>query len=365
MIGDHATIPGHWAALNAAREGHRRCHEDIEALKHKGCEPPCEDISTCARCCGAILDRIHDRYRDTRRGAGATASDEWFSQRTAFLMTLDNMFAEAKEGKLELRAIGAAIESEKEAWYRLVLRRHPDFVMVSDRHVDQDAVRNILDDPDRSREELVSTVWEAVGKPTDWSTRVDAFAEKVAAAGGNKAKLRDLYASEFFKDSDGKVLDHAQPYLDMLLGSSGADSGGLSGDGGDGGMPMEEVVGRIIASKKESKALQAERDKARSEMEAVRRAKTAFEQSKADAKGRLRDAQARAVDERLYDLPACAACGGDAARAPYLISCALCQAFGQMGCNDQSLTVYCSEDCRQKAEVRNLQHLTSFPPSSY
>jgi hypothetical protein len=323
-------LPEHWTKLNAARQQLSLLGDDVEAIK-RACEETCgkKHVLQCTDCYPKVLNRMFARYRDHKEG-------EWFSQRSAFIFSLETLFSKAKDRELDLGEIEADIESEKEAWYRWVLRRHTEFLAVSD-GADQDEVRSILDDPDRSREALVSMVWEAVGKPDNWSSRVDAFSEKVAAAGDDSAALKKIYVDEFFKDATtGEVPEEARPYLEQYEASPETR--------------LEDIVDQIVHANRDGKSSQAQRDTHQRRLDELRRAKTAFEQNRVRNKGLHNGSAAPAVSEKLYSLPNCSICekGVD---PKDVLSCALCQAASHLR-GEGPLQVYCSETCNQKGQVR-------------
>ncbi|KAM0670296.1 hypothetical protein ACQRIU_000691 [Beauveria bassiana] len=286
-------LPEHWSELNAARRQRHLCVADVNKLK-SSCVKDCgkKHVAECRECYRKVLDRLRKRYSESR-------DREWFSQRRAFLQELDDMFTDAKDYNGSLQAIEAHIESEKEAWYRWVLRRHPDFLEVAEHNAPLEEMRGMLGDPDRSREELVAMMWQGVGKPDDWSDRVDKFAEKVSALKDQPEELKKLYILEFFKDEkQDRVLDYAQPYLDQYQASDR--------------MTLEQIVGRIVDDNHRSKSSQSQRDTHASRLDELRRAKTAFEQKRKESKALLREAQAN------------------------------------------KLTVYCSEECYRKGQEEHI-----------
>jgi len=325
--GSGSALPEHWTELNAARKNRQLCAEDVAAIK-KSCETADEGgvkhVAESPSHFSQALDRMLARYKDS-------SDREWFSERGAVLFGLDNMFAEAKEWKTSLKDIDASIGSEKEAWYRWVLRKYPEFLCVADSGVDQDEVRRILDDPDRSGEELVAMVSRAVGMPEDWSSRLDAFAEKVAA--GDAAAVKKLYIEEFFKDrSTGETLEHAQKYLDMYES--------------DPDMRLEDIIDKIISANREDRSSQAQRETKQQHLNQLQRARTAFEQNKARNKSLQLGAQTNKVHERYYSLPPCAVCGKNVDPSG-VISCPLCHMVVHMG-GEAGMTVYCSDECHDK-----------------
>lgn len=320
-------LPEHWSELNASRSQRSLCANDVAKLKAT-CAEKCGKsyVTECKDCYGLVLDRMRTRYSESQE-------KEWFSQRRAFLQELDDLFTDAKDNKVSLKTIEAHIESEKEAWYRWVLRRNPDFLEVSEHETPLEEMRGMLDDPDRSREELVAMMWQGVGKPDNWSQNVDTFAEKVAALKGQQEELKKLYIAEFFKrGTEGPVLDHAQPYLDEYQNS---DS-----------MMLEKVMGRIVEDNQRGKSSQQQRDVHTGRLDELRRARTAFEQKRKESKALRQKDQIR---PELYDLPPCATCRR-AVPTEDVFSCSLCQAIVQMG-GSGKMTVYCSEDCGQTGQV--------------
>lgn len=334
-------LPEHWSELNAARSQRSLCVADVQKLKSsciKGCGK--RHVSECKDCYAKVLDRMRKRYSESQER-------EWFSQRRAFLQELDDLFTDAKDCNGSLQAIEAHIESEKEAWYRWVLRRHPDFLEVAEHDASLEDMRGMLGDPDRSREELVAMMWRGVGKPDNWSEKADIFVKKVAELKDKPTELKKLYITEFFKrDGNDGVLDHAQSYLDEYQAS---DS-----------LTLEQIVGRIVDDNHRSKSSQNQRDTHASRLDELRRAKTAFEQKRKESKALLRQTQAKS---ELYDLPPCAVCQRTV-RADDVFSCSLCQTIVQMG-GSGKLTVYCSEDCYHTGQVSDTKRVCHVMETKY
>lgn len=322
-------MPEHWTELSVAKRQKQQCSEDVAAIK-AACKKDCgkDNVAECQQCYGKIIDRLRSRYSESEER-------EWFAQRRAFLHELDGLFQDAKDRKRSLKSIEARIESEKEAWYRWVLRRYPEFIAVSDRGLNQDELRSMLDDPDKSREELVKTMLEGIGKPADWPAGVDGFAEKAGAAKDNPAELKKLYIAEFFiNQSTGEALANAQKYLDEYRDNDN--------------MTLEEIIDKIVRDFQQSRSSLPQREGHQRRLDELRRAKTAFEQNKMQAKS-LRGAQAGTAGPELYQLPPCSVCGKDIDSSDVL-SCGLCQALVQIG-GESKMTVYCSEACYSKGHV--------------
>jgi hypothetical protein len=322
-------MPEHWTELNVARRQKKLCSEAVEAIK-ESCKKECgkDNAVDCQQCYGKLMDRLRARYSESEER-------EWFAQRRAFLHELDGLFQDAKDHKRSLKSIEARIESEKEAWYRWVLRRYPEFIAVSDRGVDQGELRSMLDDPDKSREELVKTMLNGIGKPSDWPAGVDSFAEKVGANKDNVAELKKLYVAEFFiNQSTGEAFANAHKYLDEYRNSEN--------------VTLEDIIDKIVQDFQLGRSSQPQREAHQRRLDELRRAKTAFEQNKMQAKS-MRGAQAVNAGPELYDLPPCSVCGKKVGGND-VISCSLCQALVQIG-GKATLTVYCSEACYSKGHV--------------
>lgn len=317
------SVPERWTELNNARRQRRQCAEDVAHLK-RACEDAHhkEHVVQCADCYGKIVDRMLTRYRN---GEGR----EWFAGRTAFLQELEAMFHEVKQQRRRLEQVEARISSEKEAWYRWMLREHPAFLAVAEKGAHQTKLRSLLDDLDQTRGGLVKSMWEGMGQPDGWSHRVDDFTEKVAATGGDEAKLRDIYKAEFLLNlAAGDVQDHAQPFLDEYQNNRTTT--------------MEDIVDSIVKEDQLNRTSQWQRDAHVKRLDELRRAKTAFEQNKS------RDRGSRPREE-LYDLPPCLVCQGPV-DVKDIFSCSVCQILCQMR-NERQMTVYCSEDCYYRGHV--------------
>ncbi|KAF4333651.1 hypothetical protein FBEOM_12521 [Fusarium beomiforme] len=251
---------------------------------------------------------------------------EWFSQRRAFLNELDVMFTDVKDHKkIDLKSIEDSIASEKEAWYRWVLRMHPQFLSVGDSGADQDELRSMLDDPVKRWEELTERIWEGVGKPANWEADVDSLTEQITLAKNDAASLKQIYINFFFKDSQtGEVVEDAQQYLEAYAASDT--------------MSIEQVIDRIAQDHKASLTTEPQRDSHRSRLDELRRAKMAFEQNRLQNKSQAQANQTPAISQDLYNLPPCAA-------------------LAHMG-GRRELTVWCSDVCLSKGsgDHNELEH---------
>ncbi|RDA89291.1 hypothetical protein CP532_6215 [Ophiocordyceps camponoti-leonardi (nom. inval.)] len=358
-------LPEHWTELSAAKRQRKLCAEDVKAIQ-RSCSKECgkKNLTECSDCYGKALDRMRRRYTESRER-------EWFSQRRAFLHELEGLFQEAKEGKRSLESIEARIESEKEAWYRWVLRRYPEFIAVAEgggeggasssspSSSSQDDLRSMLDDPDRSRTELVNMMLRGVGAPPGGPSAIEAFAEKVSAS-DDKASLKALYLGEFFSSEEA---GGARKYLDgYRTGGTGTGTGNnedASSNQKD-NSSLEDVIDAIVSDLKQSRASQPARTAQQKRLDELRRAKTAFEQNKSQVRSQALSRRAAAnaaaavaaaaVREELYDLPPCFVCRSPVP-ATGVLSCSLCQAVSQL-CGDGggggTMTVYCSESCLAK-----------------
>ncbi|XP_044721798.1 uncharacterized protein HRG_04713 [Hirsutella rhossiliensis] len=326
-------MPEHWTELSAARKQRQLCSEEIRALR-SSCDQACgkKPVTECHSCYGKSLDRMRLRYTESQ-------DREWFTQRKAFLHELEGLFHDAKDDKRSLDFIESRIESEKEAWYRWVLRKYPEFIAVSDHGANQDELRGMLDDPDRSRQELVTMMLEGIGTPADWPSSVDALADKAAAIKGDAAELKKLYTAQFFMNrTSDQVLQNANKYLEEYKASES--------------VTLEDIIDRIAADMKESRNSQPQRDYHQRRLDELRRAKTAFEHDKAQAKSRASGNQASTASEKLGNLPPCHVCQRTVDPSAVL-SCCLCQVVTQMGGSDK-LTVYCTEECLLKGHEEHV-----------
>ncbi|PTD05833.1 hypothetical protein FCULG_00002546 [Fusarium culmorum] len=321
-------LPEHWTELSAARIHRQQCADEVDTIK-KTCLEECgkRSVVDCEKCFPKVLDRMRARYCDAE-------GREWFSQRRAFLNELDVLFTDIKDHKkMDLKTIEDSIASEKEAWYRWVLRMYPRFLSTGDSGADPDELRAMLDDPVKRREELIERIWEGVGKPANWEADVDSLTEKIATVRNDAAALKQLYITFFFKDSKtGEVVENAQPYLEAYETSDT--------------MSIEQVIDRIAQDLKASLTTEPQRDTHRSRLDELRRAKMAFEQNRLQNKSRAQASQTPAISDYLYDLPPCSVCAKPM-DPKNVLSCPLCQALVQLG-GRQKMTVYCSDECLDK-----------------
>lgn len=324
-------LPEHWTELSAARIHRQQCADEVDTIK-RTCLEECgkRSVVDCEKCFPKVLERMRSRYCDAE-------GREWFSQRRAFLNELDVLFTDVKDHKkMDLKAIEDSIASEKEAWYRWVLRMYPRFLSVGDRGADPDELRAMLDDPVKRREELIERIWEGVGKPVNWESDVESLIEKMGAVKNDATALKQLYIDLFFKDSEtGDAVENAQPYLEAYETSDT--------------MSIEQVIDRIALDLKASRTTEPQRDTHRGRLDELRRAKMAFEQNRLQNKSRAQANQTPAVSDYLYDLPPCSVCS-KSVDAKNVLSCPLCQALVQLG-GRRRMTVYCSDECQGKGFV--------------
>lgn len=330
MAKERHALPEHWTELSAARIHGQQLAEQLDEMRTT-CYKECgkTDITKCEKCYPKALDKIRARYCDAQ-------DREWFSQRTAFLIETDMLLTDVSKGKIGLGLIESSIASEKEAWYRWVLRTYPGFLAAGGNNVDQEELRDMLNDPDVSREDLFESIWKGVGRPEEWSDDVETLANAVVTAKDNPSELKKLYISLFFKDRrTGQVLEYAQKYLDAYEASDA--------------MTIEEVMDMIAHDQAASMNTQPQRDGHKARLDELRRAKMAFEANRAQNKSRAQAAQTPAIADDLYDLPPCLVCE-KAVDTKSVIACPICQAVSQMG-GQKKFTVYCSDECYNKGNV--------------
>jgi hypothetical protein len=340
------SLPEHWKELRAARQHQSQCAQDIEAIKSTCAAQHGNDtikhITQCPDCYPKVIDRMLQRFHhddDNQR-------HEWFAQRKAFIVGLEAQFAKVKDKTLDLASIEQSLDIEKEAWYRGLLRKHYESFILSDNGVSAEELKAAMEDSDRSRDELVAMVWKSIGSPEDWEKRLDIFMEKLSKI-QTPAELKSLYVDEFFKDrTTGETIEGAQQYLDRYLQAPASTEAEVQ-------TSLADVIASIISVQRDGKSSQGQRDAHQARLDELRRAKTAFEHNKAMTKAQQQSAaQAAAVGEQLYDLPPCAVCAGVVA-ATDVLSCPVCQVVCQMG-GERTMTVYCSEECHDKGQVRSL-----------
>jgi hypothetical protein len=328
-------LPTPWHELSVARTLSRSLREDVEKLRST-CET--EDsknhVVECDKCYRKILERIQERYT-------GTTENNWFSDRQGFKIELEAQLQAAKEGEESLSNIETNIELEKQAWYRKLLQNNIEILELGDSEFSRDELLSTLADLDRPIADVIAQVWEALGSPEKWTQQVDGFVDKVTSAGTDAEALKKLYAAHFFRDhSSNEVLENAQPYLE---GYENGQKGGL-----------EDVLQWLMRDLSSGKATQAQRTLYRKRLDELSRAKTAFEQNKAQAKGRTRDAQEPAVATDLASLPPCHVCQRSVDRKD-TFSCSLCQAMLQLASAEvkekRKLTVYCSQECFYEGHV--------------
>lgn len=318
-----------WTELIASRRQRQKCADDVEELK-RTCEKECgkKHIVECEQCYKQVLERMRQRYADS-------SEKEWFTERRAFISELDGAFNDAKNYHKNVEAIEASIEAEKEAWYRWVFRKNPEYLQVADHSPALQQLRDLLDDPECSRDELVTAMWRGVGKPDDWEAKLEEFLPRVDALNGKDDELRKMYLPEFFLDEAGQPLEHAQGCFEEFRD--------------DKTKTIQDIATSIALDNQRARSAQPQRDNQVKRLDELRRAKTAFEQNRLHAKRLLSQAQHVKVRDEFRTLPPCVVCGNLVLRED-VISCSLCQTILQLG-GDIGLTLYCTDECFQEGHV--------------
>ncbi|PHH68312.1 hypothetical protein CDD80_7613 [Ophiocordyceps camponoti-rufipedis] len=221
------SLPEHWTELTASRQQRALCLTALQALQRSCTETHHKtSLPDCPPCHAQALDVLKRRYTESPRR-------EWFTQRRAFLHELEGLFQDVGEGRRGVEAVEARVEAEKEAWYR------------------------------------------GVGMPDGGMEAVDAFAEKVSSIINSTAptpteepqQLKDVYISTFFTPTPPSLT----PYLESYRTSS---------------QPLEAIIDAIVSDMSLSRANQPARHHHSARLNELRRAKSAFELNRLQAKSR-------------------------------------------------------------------------------
>lgn len=322
-------IPELWTGLISSRRQRQKCADDVEELK-RACEKDCakQHVIQCEGCYHKVLERMRQRYADS-------TDPEWFSERKAFISELDGVFNDAKQYRNTVSGIEARVEAEKEAWYRWVFRKHPEYLQVSEDGPPLEVLREMLDDPECNRTDLIAAMWRGVGKTDNWQPKLEEFVEKVNGLAGHEEELRKLYLSRFFLDEAGNPVEHADECTRAFKQNQQKT--------------IQGIATQIALENQRARSSQPQRDNHVKRLDELRRAKTAFEQNRMQAKRLQNQAQSMPIKEEFKVLPRCVSCKNVVARED-VISCSLCQTYLQMGGNG-GLTLYCTVDCYQEGHV--------------
>ncbi|KAF4583070.1 hypothetical protein GQ602_006214 [Ophiocordyceps camponoti-floridani] len=244
------SLPEHWTELTAARQQRNLCLTALQNLQRTCTQTHHKtSLPDCPPCHAQALDLLKRRYTESPRR-------EWFTQRRAFLHELEGLFQDVGEGRRGVEAVEARVEAEKEAWYRSELR-------------------GMLDEAERSRGELVALMVRGVGMPEGGMEAVNAFAEKVSSIINStpttdtteSQQLKDLYVTTFFTPTPPSL----SRYLESYRNSS---------------KPLEAIMDEIVSDISLSRANQPARHHHSGRLDELRRAKSAFELNRMQAKSR-------------------------------------------------------------------------------
>lgn len=288
-------------------------------------------MSDCPECYAKVLETMRAQY-------GESQGREWFSQRSAFLEELNALFNDGTNRTRNLPVIEKRIESEKEAWYRWVMRTYPAFLTSGDRDVDPGLLRSMLNDPDTSRDELSKRVWERLGQSEQWSKDVDLVVDLLGEGMEQTRELKKVFIRLLFMDSEtNEPLPYSRKYLEIYERSNW--------------MGPEDIVDRIVQDEQATMTSQSQRDEHLARLADLHRARTAMEQTRQKAKSQAAQAsQTPTIAEELYNLPPCEVCQ-KVVPPEEVFSCVLCQLLTQIG-GKHKLTVYCSQECYENGHVR-------------
>ncbi|AEO65050.1 uncharacterized protein THITE_2111602 [Thermothielavioides terrestris NRRL 8126] len=316
-------------------------------------------LISCPQCYEAVLEAFRARYLGfkPRPTAGSPAADqqpqqqqqqqqqnqeqqrEWFASRRAFLSDLDDLISSAKEYQVSPQAVDDRVREERSRWYaervrasllRLVVEDPSSRAAVFEKLEDLSSASALGADPVRLAREVAEILSRG---PLAAERGTGDLPGKLAAAtdgAGSAEVLRDA----FFVAEDGTVPADHQKYLDMLLRQ---------------GLSMEQVVDRILEERQAAAGAKEQAAKLSQRLDELRRARAAHEAQKSRKAQRRESLALQKVPDELYDLPACAVCGGAPSTRDYFC-CSICTILADRGIQ-QRQTLFCSAKCEENGHA--------------
>ncbi|KAL2172613.1 hypothetical protein VTG60DRAFT_4732 [Thermothelomyces hinnuleus] len=305
-----------------------------------------KSLVTCPQCYEAVLDAFRSRYLGSSPNSGAegpgsgqkqqAARQEWFASRPAFVSALNLLVDSAKEYQISPREIDDRVREERARWYAERVRSLLLRLMVEDPS-GRGAVFEKLED--LSSGDAVALAREVAdilskGPFAPEQGTAEGVAEKLLAASASDetADKAEVFREAFFTAEDGTVPEDHQKYLDLLLHQ---------------GLSMEQVVDRILEERQTATGAREQTEKLNQRLDELRRARAAHEAQKTRKAQRRESLAQQKVPDELYELPACAVCGGETSTEEYF-TCSICTILAGAGVQDKT-TVFCSEKCEQQS----------------
>ena len=326
-----------WDRLAAARDLREKYIADISQIK-KTCdtEHGKQHVAECPDCYPQIVDKIRMFYLEN-------PDFDWFPGREDSVADLKEMFAGAKEYKVDLEAIDSLIEAEKKQVYLQDLKSN-------------NVIRKALEDVLEKRsllakirtgngnggfEDLVKEIRNALNQDSKQSP--DDVSKILARLNSTKTpeERHEVYLNAFFKDGpDQEVSSKNQKYLESLRD----------------GMSLEFVMSQVLSDRKASLAAQDEEEKHKRRLGELRRARTAHELQKTKKKGGASTAGPQPADW-LYNIPPCFVCS-KVPNPAEVIACGLCEVLVDAQIRDVPV-VFCSTACGDEGQVRRSEGFQS------
>ncbi|EQB55274.1 hypothetical protein CGLO_04818 [Colletotrichum gloeosporioides Cg-14] len=177
-------------ALQDKRRRDKEAVESAESIKSKCAkEHGKAHVAHCKDCYGEVVQTMRSRYLDSK--------DEWFSNNTAFLSDLDNLFAKLKDFTEDLKAIEARIDKEKAKQYRETLPRTAAG-RTAEGAMSRANFQAALEDEEKPTATLVEDVRRAVNRGVDDAPKLEDLASKFDNLPSEKEN--DVLIDVFFRD---------------------------------------------------------------------------------------------------------------------------------------------------------------------
>lgn len=319
-----------WDDLDTFRRLRAECAEGVKDIV-VACardHPQHKHVIECRECYEKAIGRMRSRYSDPK------VTERWFSVTAEpTLKELDDLFAAAKEYKVDLAEIDRRAEEERKRSYVHQVKASPSIRKSLEELLDVKELFASIGVNDATFDEVVAEVRKALRGSGVLNGEAGAEGAEQALQRLTEAKMSEerleAYKQTFFLDKpEEAVSEKTQMYLDRLQE----------------GATMDDIVNKIAVDRRSSIGAMDRKEMHKKRIEDLRRARAAHELQKSrKAKDRDDYAWEEPAAEEMYHQPPCKACGAELDLELYY-ACPLCQIFWGAGMREKPV-VWDEEKC--------------------
>lgn len=290
--------------------------------------PQHKHVIECRECYGKVIDRMRSRYSDPR-----AAENEFSATAEPTRKELDELFAAAKEYKVDLADIDRRAQEERKRSYTHQVKASPSILKSLEELLDGKELFASIGVTDATFEQVVAELREALGGSGVLNGEAGAVGAEKALQRLMEAKTPEerlqAYKQAFFLEKPEEAASgKTQMYLDRLQE----------------GATMDDIVNKISVDRRSSIGAMDRKEMHKKRIEDLRRARAAHELQKSrKANHRKNYYEQPPASEELYDQPPCRACGKKVDTRDF-VACPLCQILWDAKIQKKP-TVWCSLEC--------------------